>query len=174
MTQRIAVVTGGLGGLGLAICQALANAGRKVIAADLPGIYPYIVDGVGEGTQAKRRGLAVIVDHLTPPLAATPLYDQLLVLRQIVESYEAASSESLKAQAARTMREKVVELNLKAELEASMADVLDVRGIGFEAADDDLLAHEVGHYLTKLQEKFMPYGLHVFGRNWSQIGRAHV
>jgi len=140
----------------------------SLIAADLPGIYPYIVDGVGEGTQAKRRGLAVMVDHLTPPLAATPLYDQLLVLRQIVESYEAASSESLKLQAARTMREKVVELNLKAELEASMADVLQVRGIGFEAADDDLLAHEVGHYLTKLQEKFMPYGLHVFGRPWTQ------
>ncbi len=140
----------------------------SLIAADLPGIYPYIVDGVGEGTQAKRRGLAVMVDHLTPPLAATPLYDQLLVLRQIVESYEAASSESLKMQAARTMREKVVQLNLKAELEASMADVLQVRGIGFEAADDDLLAHEVGHYLTKLQEKFMPYGLHVFGRDWSQ------
>ncbi|WP_194724943.1 cobaltochelatase subunit CobN [Noviherbaspirillum malthae] len=140
----------------------------SLIAADLPGIYPYIVDGVGEGTQAKRRGLAVMVDHLTPPLASTPLYDQLLALRQIVESFEAASSESLKAQAARTMREQVVALNLKAELEASMADVLEVRGIGFEAADDDLLAHEIGHYLTKLQEKFMPYGLHIFGRQWSQ------
>ena len=140
----------------------------SLIASDLPGVYPYIVDGVGEGTQAKRRGLAVMVDHLTPPLAATPLYDQLLALRQIVESFEAASSESLKAQAARTMREQVVALNLKAELEASMADVLAVRGIGFEAADDDLLAHEIGHYLTKLQEKFMPYGLHIFGRNWSQ------
>lgn len=140
----------------------------SLIAADLPGIYPYIVDGVGEGTQAKRRGLAVIVDHLTPPLAATPLYDQLLALRQVVESFEAASSESLKVQAARTMREQVIALNLKAELEASMADVLAVRGIGFEAADDDLLAHEVGHYLTKLQEKFMPYGLHIFGRQWSQ------
>jgi cobaltochelatase CobN len=140
----------------------------SLIAADLPGIYPYIVDGVGEGTQAKRRGLAVMVDHLTPPLAATPLYDQLLALRQVVESFEAASSESLKAQAARTMREQVIALNLKAELEASMADVLAVRGIGFEAADDDLLAHEIGHYLTKLQEKFMPYGLHIFGRNWSQ------
>lgn len=36
MTQRIAVVTGGMGGLGLAICQALARAGRKVVATDLP------------------------------------------------------------------------------------------------------------------------------------------
>ncbi|RJF92657.1 cobaltochelatase subunit CobN [Noviherbaspirillum saxi] len=140
----------------------------SLIAADLPGIYPYIVDGVGEGTQAKRRGLAVIVDHLTPPLAATPLYDQLLALRQLVESFQAASSESLKAQAARTIREQVIALNLKAELEASMADVLAVRGIDYEAADDDLLAHEVGHYLTKLQEKFMPFGLHIFGRTWSQ------
>lgn len=140
----------------------------SLIAGDLPGIYPYIVDGVGEGTQAKRRGLAVIVDHLTPPLAATPLYDELLSLRQVVESFEAASSETLKAQAAKLMRERVNALNLKAELEASMADVLEVRGIGFDAADDDLLAHEVGHYLTKLQEKFMPHGLHIFGRPWKQ------
>lgn len=140
----------------------------SLIAGDLPGIYPYIVDGVGEGTQAKRRGLAVIVDHLTPPLASTPLYDDLLALRQVVESYEAANSESLKTQAAAVMRERVAALNLKAELEASMADVLTVRGIGFDAADDDLLAHEVGHYLTKLQEKFMPFGLHVFGRPWAQ------
>lgn len=140
----------------------------SLIASDLPGIYPYIVDGVGEGTQAKRRGLAIIVDHLTPPLATTPLYDELLSLRQIVESFEAASSESLKTQAAQLMRERVVALNLRAELEASMSDVLEVRGIGFDAADDDLLAHEIGHYLTKLQEKFMPHGLHVFGRPWSR------
>ena len=140
----------------------------SLIAGDLPGIYPYIVDGVGEGTQAKRRGLAVMVDHLTPPLAATPLYDELLSLRQVVESYEAASSESLKTQAAALMRERVVKLKLRAELEASMADVLKVRGISFDAADDDLLAHEIGHYLTKLQEKFMPYGLHVFGRPWER------
>lgn len=140
----------------------------SLIAGDLPGIYPYIVDGVGEGTQAKRRGLAVIVDHLTPPLATTPLYDELLALRQVVESFEAANSESLKSQAAALMRERVNALNLKAELEASMADVLAVRGIGFDAADDDLLAHEVGHYLTKLQEKFMPHGLHIFGRPWKQ------
>jgi cobaltochelatase CobN len=139
----------------------------RLIAGDLPGIYPYIVDGVGEGTQAKRRALAVMIDHLTPPLTTTPLYDRLLELRQVVESYESSSSDSLRSEAAKEMRRLVEALQLRAELEASMADVLQVRGIGFEQADDDLLAHEVGHYLTKLQEKFMPHGLHIFGRPWS-------
>ncbi|ACT47186.1 Magnesium chelatase [Methylotenera mobilis JLW8] len=139
----------------------------RIIASDLPGLYPYIVDGVGEGTQAKRRALTVMIDHLTPPLTATPLYDRLLTLRQVVESYESSSSDTMRIASAKEMRRLVETLELRAELESSMADVLKVRGINFEQADDDLLAHEVGHYLTKLQEKFMPHGLHVFGRPWS-------
>jgi cobaltochelatase CobN len=140
----------------------------SLIASDLPGIYPYIVDGVGEGIQAKRRGLAVIVDHLTPPLVSTPLYDKILELRQVVESYEAASSDTVRQRAAQTMREQVEALHLRTELEASMAGELEVRGIGFDQADNDLLAHEIGHYLTKLQERFMPHGLHVFGQPWTR------
>ena len=35
-TSRLALVTGGLGGLGTEICRQLAQAGRRVIAADLP------------------------------------------------------------------------------------------------------------------------------------------
>ncbi len=35
MTKRVAVVTGGIGGLGTEICISLARAGRTVIAADL-------------------------------------------------------------------------------------------------------------------------------------------
>lgn len=147
----------------------------RIIAGDLPGIYPYIVDGVGEGIQAKRRGLAVIVDHLTPPLKSTPLYDELLQLRQLVESFEAhhgsenhAVSERLMAQ----IREKIVALNLTDELAQAMSAELAVMGIGFDEVDDDLLVHEIGHYLTTLQERFMPLGLHIYGKPWSETART--
>ncbi|MCK9539891.1 acetoacetyl-CoA reductase [Dokdonella sp.] len=35
MSKRVAVVTGGIGGLGTEICKYLARAGRRVVAADL-------------------------------------------------------------------------------------------------------------------------------------------
>ena len=141
------------------------------IAGAIPGLYPYIVDGVGEGIQAKRRGLAVIIDHLTPPLRATPLYDEFLELRQLIESYEASSSQHQLQNRRRVIdaiREKIDSLHLRNELEKSMADELRVRGMSFEQADGDFLVHEVGHYLTTLQEKFMPLGLHSFGKHWEE------
>lgn len=138
-----------------------------LLLGSLPNIYPYIVDGVGEGIQAKRRGMAVVVDHLTPPLRTTPLYDRLLQLRQLVESYEAqAGNAAARQHAVARLRESVQALNLRSELVASMAPELKKRDTTFEAIDDDLLVHEVGHYLTTLQERFMPSGLHVFGQAW--------
>lgn len=141
----------------------------RIVAGDLPGIYPYIVDGVGEGIQAKRRGLAVMVDHLTPPLARTPLYDELLQLRQLVESFEARhgnGNEIIANRLVTQIREKVDALELKEELAEAMSAELSVMGIGFEDVDDDMLVHEVGHYLTDLQERFMPLGLHIYGKDW--------
>lgn len=145
-----------------------------LIAGNLPGIYPYIVDGVGEGIQAKRRGLAVMIDHLTPPLSTTPLYDDLLTLRQLIESYEASNNdrnEPAAQRAVKTMRQLIDKLNLRDEIVASMDAELQVRGITFDEVNDDLLVHEIGHYLTHLQERFMPLGLHVFGRDWSDTAQ---
>ncbi|WP_439888050.1 cobaltochelatase subunit CobN [Pseudomonas sp. MBLB4123] len=139
------------------------------ILGDLPSIYPYIVDGVGEGIQAKRRGLAVMIDHLTPPLVATPLYDDLLKLRQLIESFEAGAGQGEGPARRATIAEikrLIGSAGLEPELRESMAEVLVTRGIDFEQVDDDLLVHEVGHYLTNIQERFMPMGLHVFGKPW--------
>ena len=138
-----------------------------IIASDIPGIYPYIVDGVGEGIQAKRRGLAVMIDHLTPPLKVTPLYDDLLGLRQLIESYESAQEKSpTRSRAVQNIRLLIDKLKLRNDLEMVMKDELKVRGISFDQVDDEMLVHEVGHYLTQIQERFMPLGLHVFGKDW--------
>ena len=137
---------------------------------DLPSVYPYIVDGVGEGIQAKRRAMAVMVDHLTPPLESTALYDRLLELRQLVESHEAAppGADAVRARALAAIEGLVDELELERELLASMSGELRVRGItDIDQIDADLLVHEIGHYLTTLQEDFMPLGLHAFGRAWT-------
>ena len=89
-----------------------------------PVCTPYIVDGVGEGIQAKRRGLAVMVDHLTPPLQSTPLYDELLQLRQLIESFEShhdSNNKALTSKLVQQIREKVDALELKEELAEAMS-----------------------------------------------------
>ena len=139
----------------------------SLIIEGIPSIYPYIVDGVGEGIQAKRRGQAIMIDHLTPPLATTKLYDNLLKLRQLIESAEAASDNTIRKNAINKIKISIEEMNLRAELIESMDEELKVRGIGFDEVDDEFLLHEVGHYLTHLQEEFMPLGLHTFGQDWS-------
>ena len=42
--SKVAVVTGGIGGLGTAMCIALAEAGRKAVAVDYSGLKPEAVD----------------------------------------------------------------------------------------------------------------------------------
>ena len=54
---------------------------------DLPLIYPFIINDPGEGTQAKRRAHAIIVDHLTPPMTSAGAYGDLAELAHLVDEY---------------------------------------------------------------------------------------
>jgi cobaltochelatase CobN len=45
------------------------SCGTDAALGDLPLIYPFLVNDPGEGTQAKRRAHATLVDHLIPPMA---------------------------------------------------------------------------------------------------------
>ncbi|MGB1025891.1 MAG: cobaltochelatase subunit CobN, partial [Rhodospirillaceae bacterium] len=49
----------------------------EAVLGPMPHIYPFIVNDPGEGTQAKRRAQAVIIDHLTPPLTRAETYGVL-------------------------------------------------------------------------------------------------
>ena len=58
----------------------------------LPHVYPFIVNDPGEGSQAKRRGAAVIVDHLTPPLTRAGSHGALEELERLVDEFFDAAS----------------------------------------------------------------------------------
>jgi cobaltochelatase CobN len=54
---------------------------------DLPLIYPFIINDPGEGSQAKRRSHAVIIDHLVPPMTTADIYGPLAELSLMVDEY---------------------------------------------------------------------------------------
>ncbi len=126
-----------------------------IMIANTPSVYIYIVDGVGEGLQAKRRGLAVIVDHLTPPLKTTTLYGGFLELKGLINNYEIHVGDAKKPYA-EAIRSKVKELNLDTDL-----------GVNPDELSDEELVEEVSDYLKNLMQTLMPYGLHTFGQTWS-------
>jgi cobaltochelatase CobN len=127
-----------------------------ILIESIPAVYLYTVDGVGEGLQAKRRGLSVIIDHLIPPMKTTESYGPMLDLQQMLDQYEAQEIVERRAVIARQVRTKVREYNFTSDLGK---DVLDL--------SDDQLIHNLGHYLEELKTTFLPYGLHTFGKAWS-------
>ncbi|HZT52559.1 MAG TPA: cobaltochelatase subunit CobN, partial [Stellaceae bacterium] len=120
----------------------------------LPNLYPFIVNDPGEGTQAKRRTQAVIVDHLTPPLTRAESYGRLAELERLVdEYYEAASSDPRRLA---LLRGQILEL--------VRAEGID-RDCGIDAADGEAGAlAKLDAYLCELKEMQIRDGLHIFGR----------
>src|SRR5262249_1269176 len=57
------------------------------LLGDTPLLYPFIINDPGEGSQAKRRGHAVIIDHLTPAMTSAETYGALAQLTQLVDEY---------------------------------------------------------------------------------------
>lgn len=61
-----------------------------LVLEDLPLVYPFIINDPGEGSQAKRRAHATIVDHMTPPMTSAGAYGALAELAQLADEYYAA------------------------------------------------------------------------------------
>ena len=72
-------------------CRARASASPPACwpdaaLGDVPLFYPFVVNDPGEGTQAKRRAHAVVIDHLLPPMTRADTYDDLARLEQLSTS----------------------------------------------------------------------------------------
>jgi len=131
----------------------------------LPHLYPFIVNDPGEGSQAKRRTQAVIVDHLMPAMTRAETYGPLQQLeRQMDEYYEALS---LDPRRARRLREDILERMLREGLHEEL---------GFARPADDAaregLLKRLDAYLCEIKESQIRDGLHTFGS--SPQGRQRV
>lgn len=80
----------------------------NISLGDLPLVYPYVMNSVGEGMLAKRRGRAVLVDHLSAPVARADAlggrWDALEDLhRQVLHAAAGARREELEAELRREL-----------------------------------------------------------------------
>lgn len=125
----------------------------EAVLGPLPQLYPFIVNDPGEGTQAKRRTSAVILDHLTPPLTRAEIYGDLAVLEQLVDEYYEAAG--LDRRRLPLLAERIIAEARRLGLDADC----DIQ-IG-EATDSALL--KLDNHLCDLKELQIRDGLHVYG-----------
>ena len=138
-------------GLGLS-----AQCGPDAVLQDLPLVYPFIVNDPGEGTQAKRRGHAVIVDHLVPPMARADSYGELAKLEQLLDEY--ATVAALDPDKLPTVRAQIWSMVRAAQLHHD----LGVAGEPGAAEFDDFVLHIDG-YLCEVKDASIRDGLHILG-----------
>ncbi|WP_006788193.1 cobaltochelatase subunit CobN [Thiorhodospira sibirica] len=126
-----------------------------LVLGDTPVIYPYIVDNIGEATQAKRRGRATIISHQTPPFAPAGLQQSLLPLHDLLHEYELLDEGSVRSHTEQAIVAEAQALNL-------------LEDIGWEAtaalADFHRFEPILHDYLHDLAQVSQPLGLHSFGQ----------
>ncbi|MEU6702193.1 cobaltochelatase subunit CobN [Streptomyces wuyuanensis] len=138
------------------------NAGLSAACApdaalgDLPLVYPFLVNDPGEGTQAKRRVHATLIDHLVPPMARADSYGDIARLEQLLDEYAQISSmDPAKLPAIRAQIWTLIQA-AKLDHDLGMADRPDDDGF------DDFLLHVDG-WLCEVKDAQIRDGLHVLG-----------
>ena len=139
-------------GLGLS-----AGCAPDAVLGDLPVVYPFIVNDPGEGTQAKRRAHAVIVDHLVPPMARADTYGEMAKLEQLLDEY--ATVAALDPDKLPALRAQIWSLIEAAHLHHD----LGVDAQPGSAEFDEFVLHIDG-YLCEVKDAAIRDGLHILGR----------
>jgi cobaltochelatase CobN len=134
------------------------NCYPEAVFGATPHLYPFIVNDPGEGSQAKRRSQAVIIDHLTPPMTRAELYGNLNQLEGLIdEYYEAQTLDPVRLP---MIRDRLSQLITQENLQHDL-------GIACETLDDSSLTNfltTADGYLCELKEAQIRDGLHILGQ----------
>jgi cobaltochelatase CobN len=150
-----------------------ADCAPDVLLADLPLIYPFVVNNPGEGAQAKRRTHAVIVDHLVPPLTHAESYGPLATLARLVEEYYRA--EVLDTNKLPVLRRQVWDLVRTARLEDDLKQIRLQRHGDHEHPWDERISEQgIPRALERLSGRGFAHLLEDLDAYLCDLGRAQI
>jgi cobaltochelatase CobN len=142
-----------------------ASDGTDAALGDLPLIYPFLVNDPGEGTQAKRRAHATLVDHLIPPMARAESYGDIARLEQLLDEHaNIAALDPAKLPAIRAQIWTLIQA-------AKMDHDLGLQNRPDDEEFDDFIMHIDG-WLCEVKDVQIRDGLHVLGA--APTGEARI
>ena len=134
-----------------------AACGSDAALGNLPMIYPFLVNDPGEGTQAKRRAHAVLVDHLIPPMVRAETYGDIARLEQLLDEH--ATVAALDPGKLPAIRQQIWTLIRAAKMDHD----LGLAERPAEDAFDDMILHVDG-WLCEIKDVQIRDGLHILGQ----------
>ncbi len=134
-----------------------AACGSDAALGNLPLIYPFLVNDPGEGTQAKRRAHAVLVDHLIPPMARAETYGDIARLEQLLDEH--ASVAALDPGKLPAIRQQIWTLIRAAKMDHDLGLTERPEDDSF----DDMILHVDG-WLCEIKDVQIRDGLHILGQ----------
>ncbi len=129
-----------------------------IVLGSIPNLYPYIIHNPGEGTGAKRRSAAVLVDHLIPAMARADSYDDLMELDGNLQEYFHAVNAKQKDQAS-ILLQKIHDL-------VKNLSMMEDMGVSKDATPEEISDHlnDLYDYVSELKDALIRDGLHILGK----------
>ncbi|MCV7192907.1 cobaltochelatase subunit CobN [Mycolicibacterium brumae] len=141
------------------------DCGSDAALGSLPLVYPFLVNDPGEGSQAKRRAHAVLIDHLIPPMARAETYGDIARLEQLLDEH--ANVSALDPAKLPAIRQQIWTLMRAARMDHD----LGLEDRPDEDTFDDMLLHVDG-WLCEIKDVQIRDGLHILGSR--PTGEAEV
>jgi cobaltochelatase CobN len=144
-----------------------ASCATDAALGELPLIYPFLVNDPGEGTQAKRRAHATLVDHLIPPMARAESYGDITRLEQLLDEH--ASIAAMDPAKLPAIRAQIWTLIQAAKLDHD----LGLADRPHDAEFDEFILHVDG-WLCEIKDVQIRDGLHILGQAPSGEARVNL
>ena len=146
-----------------------ADCATDAAIGNMPLIYPFLINDPGEGTQAKRRAHATIIDHLVPPMARAESYGDIARLEQLLDEH--ASIAAMDPAKLPAVRAQIWTLIQAAKMDHDLG--LTESGRPHDTEFDDFILHVDG-WLCEIKDAQIRDGLHVLGQPPTGEARANL